>query len=123
MQTSDGRNFAHKGMASSWEGHIKSNPGAAMKPQMGGEQEHGEDEGVVEQHGPAHTTHIMESKEKPGSYDVHSHHKDGHMHKSKGHDVHSAHEHSKKMHGADGEPGAEHEPMDGAEENLEPMGH
>jgi hypothetical protein len=121
MKTSDGREFAHKGMGSSWQGHIDRNPGAAMKPQ-GGEQEGGENESVVAEHGPAHTTHIMEDKQQPGSYQVHSHHRDGHMHKSKHGSVHEAHEHSLKMHGAgeeDHQPGeqaegGEHEPMSGS---------
>lgn len=123
MQTSDGRNFAHKGMASSWEGHIKSNPGATMKPQMG-EQDGGENDNVVAEHGPAHTTHIMEDKQQPGSYQVHSHHRDGHMHKSKHGSVHEAHEHSMKMHGGgDEHEGQEQEGMSGAEEDLNTIGH
>jgi len=103
MQTSDGRNFAHKGMASSWENHIKANPAAAMKkPGMEDKDGAHDDEQVVSEHGPAHTTHIQKDKAK-GTYSVHSHHEDGHKHSSHGHDLAGAHEHSKMMHGGEEE--------------------
>ena len=104
MKTSDGRNFAHEGMGKSWQGHIDRNPGAALKPSgVGGKTDthDSESENVVAEHGPAHTSHIMKD-EKSGSYSVHSHHEDGHVHKSHSHaTAGDAHEHSLKMHGGD----------------------
>jgi hypothetical protein len=97
FQASDGKHFAHDGMGKSYEGTL----GKGGKPGMDkgrneGQEEQGE-ENPVAQHGPAHTTVI--AKDSTGDHTVTSHHKDGHTHLSKGHDLHGAHEHSKKMFG------------------------
>lgn len=98
----DKRQFASKPMGEAWDKHIEGNPGAAMKGKEG-EGEGGEDDAVMQEHGPAHTTHIKaEGQEGKGPFTVQSQHKDGHMHKSEGHaDKKAAHDHSMKMMGGD----------------------
>ena len=78
--------------------HMKSHkPKMAEDKPMPNEEADGESpEGIIEAHGPAHTTRI--EKKDENSYSVHSHHDDGHKHVSHGHDVHAAHSHSMHMH-------------------------
>ena len=91
FKASDGKVFDHEGMGKSYESTLKP---TASKPAA----EAG-DESVVAEHGPAQQTQIV--KEPDESHTVHSTHEDGHKHKSKGHDVKSAHEHSMKMMGGE----------------------
>ena len=84
-------------------------------------------EQVVQEHGPAHHTEIhagdpggmseagggMEAGGSGGGHHVISHHQSGHVHTSKGHDLHSAHVHSHKAMGGDGNMG--HSEPDGDE--------
>lgn len=93
FQASDGKHFAHDGMGKSYEGTLSK----GGKPMDKGQNDKGQNEDPVAQHGPAHTTVI--AKDSTGDHTVTSHHKDGHTHLSKGHDLHGAHEHSKKMFG------------------------
>jgi hypothetical protein len=91
-------------MGKSYDGMLGAKGSAGSKPGFG--QDKGQDKGqddqdhesVVAEHGPAHTT-VIAKDETSGEHTVTSHHADGHKHKSKGHDVHSAHEHSKAMFG------------------------
>jgi hypothetical protein len=85
----DGRQFAHEGMGKSWDSHIAANPKAAMNQKEDGAS-------VVAMHGPAHETRIVKAGDK---HVVHSHHKDGHVHKSGPMDLKGAHDHSMAMHG------------------------
>lgn len=64
---------------------------------------------VVEEHGPA--KHVM----------IHSHHEDGHVHKSKHHDAESAHEHIAKA--FDEEDGDRKRDEDGDFDNDAEMAH
>jgi hypothetical protein len=91
----DGKEFQHNGMGKSYDNMLGD------KAAKGGDsagQDKSQDESVVAEHGPAHTTVIAKDK-MSDKHSVTSHHEDGHKHVSKGHDVHSAHEHSKAMFG------------------------
>ena len=84
--------------------HVTHHDGMEAHSHMvheGGEHEDGEQniEDVVSEHGPAE--HV----------EIHSHHKDGHVHKAKHHDSASAREHVSKAFGE--EPEHEAEPMPG----------
>ena len=70
---------------------------------------------VVEEHGPAHTSHI--EKADDDSYSMKSEHEDGHKHESHGHTLEEAHKHSMMAHG-----GEDMEPEEEAEEMPE-MAH
>lgn len=99
-----GRRFANHAVGRNYD-RVKANPVAEKEA----EQEPADDgqgeqpiEQVVAEHGPAHTTHIM--RHPDDSHSVTSEHEDGHKHESHGHpDVHEAHRHSLKAHGASDE--------------------
>ena len=88
-------------------------------------------EQVVQEHGPAHHTEIhsggmdgmggggMGAGGAEGTHHVVSHHQSGHVHTSKGHDLNSAHMHSHKAMGGDGNMG--HAEPDGDEGGMEAM--
>jgi hypothetical protein len=92
----DGKAFGNHEMGKRYdESRPKAGP---AEREMGGEEEHEQPiEEAVEEHGPAE--HV----------EVHVHHKDGHVHKSKHHDAESAREHVSKAFGDEGEhAGMEH---------------
>jgi len=95
-------------------------PAEEKAPKFGEEPEENQDEheGVVEEHGKAHTIHIKHDHEAQHSH-VHSIHESGHEHHADFHGEkhhHEAHAHAKKMAGA-----PEHE--DEAADKLNEAGH
>ena len=97
FQAKDGKNFGNMEMRNHYD---RTRP-EQKQEESGGEHEDGEQniEDVVSEHGPAE--HV----------EIHSHHKDGHVHKAKHHDSASAREHVSKAFGE--EPEHEAEPMPG----------
>ena len=118
----DGKNFGNNEMGKHYD---STRPAGTSKPSGpntdGVQSESHADDGpqheVVAEHGTATHTEIHgPEKTDDGTHHVHSHHEDGHKHVSKGHDVHSAHAHSKHMHTGEAEGmGEAHEEPDGDE--------
>ena len=98
----DGRRFSNHAVGRNYD-RVKANPVAEKEAEQPEDaQEEQPIEQVVAEHGPAHTTHIMRHPDK--SHSVTSEHEDGYKHESHGHpDVHEAHRHSLKAHGASDE--------------------
>lgn len=115
----DGRKFDHEGMGKSYDRTL----GGGLKPETAeGPHEGAEDgesaEEAVRAHGPAEETRI--EKRDDDSYSVHSRHEDGHKRSSHGHSLEEAHEHSKELHGGEGE---EREEENGSEDEEEEGDH
>jgi len=99
----DGKAFGNREMGKHYD---STRPKAKPPSSEGQEREEAEPDmdQVVSEHGPAE--HM----------EIHSHHGDGHVHKSKHHDSHSAHQHVAKAFGE--EPQEQESPMG---EQSEPM--
>jgi hypothetical protein len=110
FKTSDGKSYGHAGRARAHEASVGKSSGGSKHKMAGGNDEPGakESEGegeepsmheVVAEHGLANKTEIEGDGD---NFKVTSHHEDGHVHKSKGHEsAHAAHMHS--MHAMTGE--------------------
>jgi len=96
----DGKAFGNHEQGKHYDSSRSEPKGPKVKPEPEGEHQEENMQDVVSEHGPAE--HV----------EIHSHHEDGHVHKSKHHDAHSARNHVSM---AFGEQPEEHAEPDGDE--------
>lgn len=114
-QTKDGHRYENAEIGRTHDrsrGHEPKGDGEKKAKSAQKESEESEQpiEEIVKAHGPAHKTEIEQDGEQ---HMVTSHHEDGHKHKSGGHSLMEAHEHSMKAHGGEG---MEQEEPEGADD-------